>query len=130
MLVDSLNADPKADFITPHFSKRLINFDQDSKGVTLNFEDGSSAQAHVLVGADGIGSPTRKALYTQLAERTFGTDSAQAESLKANGDPIWAGVHIYRFLIDSTKVRATRPDHEALKDTILVCVFLNEFVEV
>ncbi len=42
------------------FGRTCTGFEQDAHGVTIQFSDGSSAEADVLVGADGIGSPVRR----------------------------------------------------------------------
>lgn len=39
-----------------HLSKRVKRAEVDNNGVTLLFEDGSSAQGDILIGADGIRS--------------------------------------------------------------------------
>ena len=121
LLLQGLNSGTETDdLITTHFSKRLVGYDQDSAGVTLNFQDGSSAKAHVLVGADGIGSAARKTMYTTLAERVRATDPAHADDLMMNGSPIWAGVYIYRFLVDANKIRKVEANHITLKESIAV----------
>ena len=57
------------------FSKRLRTLDQDSSGVMLQFEDGSSARHDVVVGADGIHSRVRSALYGEESPRFTGVVS-------------------------------------------------------
>jgi 2-polyprenyl-6-methoxyphenol hydroxylase-like FAD-dependent oxidoreductase len=42
------------------FGRTCAGFEQDSGGVTVCFNDGRSARADILVGADGIGSPIRR----------------------------------------------------------------------
>jgi 2-polyprenyl-6-methoxyphenol hydroxylase-like FAD-dependent oxidoreductase len=42
------------------FGRACTGFEQDRDRVTVQFSDGSSADADVLVGADGIGSPVRR----------------------------------------------------------------------
>jgi 2-polyprenyl-6-methoxyphenol hydroxylase-like FAD-dependent oxidoreductase len=42
------------------FGRACTRFEQGADGVTVQFSDGSSAGADVLVGADGIGSPVRR----------------------------------------------------------------------
>jgi 2-polyprenyl-6-methoxyphenol hydroxylase-like FAD-dependent oxidoreductase len=42
------------------FGRTCTGFEQDPGGVVIQFSDGSSAAADVLVGADGIGSPVRR----------------------------------------------------------------------
>ena len=42
------------------FGRTCTGFEQDPDRVTVQFSDGSSAAADVLVGADGVGSPVRR----------------------------------------------------------------------
>jgi 2-polyprenyl-6-methoxyphenol hydroxylase-like FAD-dependent oxidoreductase len=42
------------------FGRACVGFDQHPTGVTVRFRDGSSADADVLVGADGVASPVRR----------------------------------------------------------------------
>jgi len=42
---------------------RLVGFDQDAGGVTARFEDGREARGDLLVGADGLRSTVRAALF-------------------------------------------------------------------
>ena len=46
------------------FGKQLVSYDDDDESakVILHFEDGSTAEAHALLGCDGIHSTTRKVL--------------------------------------------------------------------
>jgi salicylate hydroxylase len=41
-------------------NKRVASFEEDAKGVTLHFTDGTSAQGDLLIGADGLKSIVRK----------------------------------------------------------------------
>ena len=43
-----------------HFGKKLAHYESDEKGVTVTFEDGTTASGDLLVGADGIHSAIRK----------------------------------------------------------------------
>ncbi|KAK7693987.1 hypothetical protein QCA50_003562 [Cerrena zonata] len=122
LLSKELTADTKpAGIFNVRFSKRMTSYTQDSSGVTLNFEDGSFAQADILIGADGIGSPTRKTMYTGLSERARGTNPEHADDLMTHALPIWTGIYIYRFLVDSAKIQAIKPDHIALSKGISWC---------
>ena len=107
-------------FFTPHFKKRLMNYTQDPSGVTLHFEDGTSAQADILIGADGIGSHTRKTMYSENSERARANDPGHADYLMTHALPIWTGIYIYRFLVDSIKLQAVKHDHIALSRGISV----------
>ncbi|WP_433126540.1 FAD-dependent monooxygenase [Micromonospora sp. CA-240977] len=49
-----------ADGIPFAYGKRLVDAEQTDSGVTARFEDGSSATADILVGADGIRSTVRR----------------------------------------------------------------------
>ena len=42
---------------------RCVGLDQDSGGATLRFEDGREARAEVVIGADGVHSAVRRALF-------------------------------------------------------------------
>ena len=111
-----------ADFFTPHLSKRLVSYEEDSSGVTLQFQDGSSARADVLIGADGIGSPTRRTMYDNLAEGVKTADPQKAEFYLNHKLPIWAGIYVFRFLVDSAKIKAVDPNHLTLNAAIAVCI--------
>ena len=45
---------------TVHFGKKLSQYESDEQGVTVTFEDGTTAKGDLLVGADGIRSKIRK----------------------------------------------------------------------
>lgn len=104
-----------------HFSKRLLHYEQNEKGVNMHFQDGSSASADLLIGSDGVGSATRKTMYKQLSERMRGTDSETADALLGFMLPSWTGSYAYRFLIDAEKIKATHPDHIALTRGTVWC---------
>jgi salicylate hydroxylase len=59
-LADAVRAS-KADAIT--LGARCTSLDQDSSGVTLRFEGGLEARADLAVGADGVHSVVRRALF-------------------------------------------------------------------
>jgi 2-polyprenyl-6-methoxyphenol hydroxylase-like FAD-dependent oxidoreductase len=55
-----------------HMDKRLVSFDDGPGGVTLHFADGTTAQADVLVGADGLRSTVRRQLWGEQPIREQG----------------------------------------------------------
>ena len=59
--------------------KRLIGVSQDQKGVYALFEDGTTAEGDILIGADGIHSSVRKQLFPQ-------------SRLRYSGQTCWRGV--------------------------------------
>ncbi|GJE92730.1 hypothetical protein PsYK624_088860 [Phanerochaete sordida] len=120
LLVDHL---PPAEtpFLTTHFSKRLSSYEQDAEGVTLHFADGSVAEADILIGADGVGSATRRKMYSDLAERARETDPEKAEALINFIPPSWTGTYAYRTLLDREKVIAKSPDNKILRGGTAWC---------
>jgi 2-polyprenyl-6-methoxyphenol hydroxylase-like FAD-dependent oxidoreductase len=55
--------------------KRCTGFDDDGDGVTVRFDDGSSERADLLVGADGLHSAVRGALFGESPLRYAGYTS-------------------------------------------------------
>lgn len=64
-LISTLYEEVKRKNIPVHFSKRLKNFSQDEKGVTVTFEDNTMEKADLLIGADGTNSQVRSQLFPQ-----------------------------------------------------------------
>ena len=60
------------------FAKRMATLTQDAQGVTLTFEDGSTARHDLVVGADGIHSRVRAALFGEEKPRFTGVVSYRA----------------------------------------------------
>jgi FAD-dependent urate hydroxylase len=57
--------------ITIHFGTRLESYETTPSGVVARFADGSTADADLLIGADGIHSRTRKLLDPALPDPSF-----------------------------------------------------------
>jgi 2-polyprenyl-6-methoxyphenol hydroxylase-like FAD-dependent oxidoreductase len=74
-----------------HNGKQLAGLDQDARGVTALFADGSSATAELLVAADGIRSTVRQLLAPEV-------------------QPVYAGYVAWRGLVDEA---ALSPDTHA-----------------
>lgn len=108
-------------WLSTHFSKRLVSYQQDASGVTLHFADGSIGRADILIGADGVGSAVRRQMYTDLAEAARPTDPQKAEELLRYIPPSWSGTYAYRTLLDSRKLAAVSPDNVMLKGGAAVC---------
>ncbi|MFZ9625753.1 MAG: FAD-dependent monooxygenase [Burkholderiaceae bacterium] len=63
---------------TVRFGKRIRTLAQNGTGVTLTFEDGDSARHDLVVGADGIHSRVRAALFGEESPRFTGVVSYRA----------------------------------------------------
>jgi 2-polyprenyl-6-methoxyphenol hydroxylase-like FAD-dependent oxidoreductase len=66
------------------FSKRLTNIEQRPDGVTLSFQDGTTAECSVLAGADGIKSTVRATVLEHYPDQIA---------------PVYAGAYCYRAVI-------------------------------
>ena len=108
--------------ITIHFTKRLERYTQNADGVTIHFMDGSIATADVLVGADGIGSRTRRAMYSDMASRVRDVDPKKATELEKHMEPTFTGTYQYRALVDGEKLRAKSPNNISLTEPATVCL--------
>lgn len=112
-----------------HTSKRLLDYTELSRnGVKvymLHFTDGTTAEADVIIGADGIKSKTRAAMYNISHKRDCALASAvkreDCERCKA-ATPKWTGIVTYRTLIPSESLREINPDHRVLLTPALLSV--------
>lgn len=90
----------KLDRATIHLGHRLTGIEEQRDRVTLRFANGASYEADAVIGADGIRSPIRQALYGddnptytgQMVWRALlnGRD-VPAECLEPNGHVQWVG---------------------------------------
>ncbi|KAI0368760.1 FAD/NAD-P-binding domain-containing protein [Pilatotrama ljubarskyi] len=118
-----------------HTSKRLKGFTQgpteahgvppSGGSVTLRFEDGTTAEADILLGADGIHSVTRDAMYEDAHLRDCVPTGAErrwqkCERCKA-AMPVWTGVHSYRCLIPTEELYALNPNHTTRSIGSVLC---------
>jgi salicylate hydroxylase len=117
LLLETLDL-ASASFLRTHFNKKLLSYEQDQGTVTLHFADGSCDQADILIGADGLGSPTRKKMYKDISERILEPNTVQA--LLDASRPSWTGTWAYRTLLDSVKLKEVAPDSIALKSGLVV----------
>ncbi|KAL1937333.1 hypothetical protein VTO73DRAFT_13846 [Trametes versicolor] len=109
---------------TIHTSKRLLSYTSaaaDANGTlvyTLHFADGSTAEADVIVGGDGIKSKVRAAMYDFAHARDCAKGMKREECERCGrATPKWTGTVGYRFLIPSERMREVNPEHHALKVT-------------
>ena len=116
VLTDNL---PPSTMFHPHFNKRLVSYTAKNNSVVLHFADGTSAEADMLVGADGIKSATRVTMYKSLAEKTGD------ERLKGFLNATWSGTYVYRTLIETDKLLKEVPGHRAATLPMMVYFFLN-----
>ncbi|KAJ3527323.1 hypothetical protein NM208_g10755 [Fusarium decemcellulare] len=68
-----------------HFNKRLASVEQGLAAVTLKFSDGTTAEADILAGADGIKSTIR--------------DHVLGDTFPSQVAPVYAGAYCYRAVI-------------------------------
>ena len=110
-----------------HTSKRLLTYteDKDQNTYVLHFADGTTATADVVIGADGIKSKTRAAMY-DMAHKA---ECADPEATKRedcercrHATPKWTGIVTYRYLIPSERLREINPTHRALDTPALLSV--------
>ncbi|RFU26924.1 hypothetical protein B7463_g9431, partial [Scytalidium lignicola] len=81
-----------------NFGKRLVNYEEDTEGVTLKFEDGTTAKHTCLIGCDGIKSITRQILLGEDNPVSF---------------PHFTGKYAYRGLIPMDKAAVVIGDRAA-----------------
>ncbi|CAM3508447.1 MAG: FAD-dependent monooxygenase [Halomonas sp.] len=77
-----------------HFDKRLVDVDDSGDKVVMTFADGSTEEADLVIGADGVNS--------RLREKLLGTEA-----------PIYSGWVAHRAIISAEKLKAYDLDFEA-----------------
>ena len=108
-----------------HFNKRLASYsysytNENEEEIILRFEDGTEAHADVLIGADGIRSPTRRTLLTRLSEALDSKGVGVGVDYKDFVEPVWSGTLVYRSLIPASALEAKYPGHRALSVPVVV----------
>ncbi len=112
-----------------HTSKKLLGYEEVSEGgrttYMLHFADGTTEVADVVIGADGIKSKTRAAMY-DLAHEADCTDPEVTKREECgrcrHATPKWTGIVTYRYLIPSERLREINPTHRALDTPALLSV--------
>jgi salicylate hydroxylase len=103
---------------TIHTSKHLATYKEDPNGgITIHFEDGTSATTDILVGSDGVHSSTRSTFYNDLAE----ANPSQSEHYKQFKEPKWSGTLAYRSMVSLSKLKEAYPNHQAISNAKIWC---------
>ena len=112
---------PPTPICTIHTSARLVSFSYSSpgdtnSGVVLHFADGSTRQADVVVGADGVRSAVRDSMFP-------GGIYVDRHGHKQVVEPKWTGVIAYRSLVTRQKLESYGlKNHRSLVDPLIVSV--------
>ncbi|OAX31983.1 FAD/NAD(P)-binding domain-containing protein [Rhizopogon vinicolor AM-OR11-026] len=102
---------------TVHFNKRLTTYDKQLAGfLVLHFADDSVASTDVLIGADGIRSSVRKALF-----ETIDQDVVDPSKIRHYADASWTGTSVYRALFPVKNLSEMNPNHVVLKGPVFFC---------
>eukprot|EP00929_Paragymnodinium_shiwhaense_P112352 TRINITY_DN8060_c0_g1_i1.p1 TRINITY_DN8060_c0_g1~~TRINITY_DN8060_c0_g1_i1.p1 ORF type:complete len:654 (+),score=164.64 TRINITY_DN8060_c0_g1_i1:75-2036(+) len=79
----------KKDFITN--GNGVVGYTNHDKGVTVKLQDGSTVEADVLVGADGIWSAVRAQMYNEGAVKQQAPDGWSCQECPYTGYTVFAG---------------------------------------
>jgi 2-polyprenyl-6-methoxyphenol hydroxylase-like FAD-dependent oxidoreductase len=81
-----------------HLNKRLMKYVESATGVTATFDDGTTAEGDILIGADGINSVVRKQFAPQIKKRHTGQTCWRgvckfdlSDTFKYNLVELWGG---------------------------------------
>ena len=87
-----------------HLGKRLVRFEDLDASVRAEFEEGSSVEGRVLIGADGIHSSIRRQLFPNVSLRYSGqtcfrglASIALPDDLRQTAREIWGGKFRFGF---------------------------------
>ena len=112
---------------TFHLKKRLVNCTEpegqdahSTSSIRLEFADGTIATADVLIGADGIRSAVRKAMFG-AASKDQGDDKTD---MKQYIDATFTGISVYRSLISAEPLAKENPENPSLKELTAVSIQL------
>ncbi|KXN91261.1 Salicylate hydroxylase [Leucoagaricus sp. SymC.cos] len=113
---------------TVHTSKNMKSYSVLESGIiSLQFADGTTAEANVLIGSDGVHSATRRAMFTHMANKF-----SNPEKMLSYIDPVWSGTICYRAMVSVDRVKMINPKHQALIQPKIVRQFkcYIDFLEV
>ncbi len=111
LLFDTVRASLGSDAVIT--GKAAMSFEQDERGVRVNFQDGSSAAGDLLIGADGFRSKVRQQLHPDEGpahyEGTMMWRGANLQAPFADGRTMFiAGDHDVKFVCYPISGRAAR----------------------
>ena len=103
-----------------HLTKRLEKYTESTKNgspaYTLHFTDGTTAEADVVVGTDGIKSETRGSMYDLAHARECAGNSTREQCERcSHATPMWTGTVAHRYLLPTDRLRQVNPEHRALQ---------------
>ncbi|EPS95228.1 hypothetical protein FOMPIDRAFT_1054391 [Fomitopsis schrenkii] len=108
-----------------HFGKRLTNYtevlaeDGHINHYILHFADGTTAEADVLIGADGIRSPARMSMYDIAHRQDCSPNIERAHCPRCTAaTPKWTGIITYRALIPTESLKRISPEHQGFRYTL------------
>lgn len=106
-----------------HFFKKFRSYETLEDGqVAIQFADGTETKCDILIGADGVRSTVRQAMYTKFEQRALAQGQSAEESKKFRFyiPPKWSGELLYRCLVTKEDLQKTHPDHISLKTQLYV----------
>ena len=113
---------------TVHPRKRLINYIEpeqedahSASPIILEFADGTTATADLLIGADGVRSAARKAMF-EAASKDNGDNKAD---IKQYIDASFTGMFAYRSLVSAEALRKENPENISLREFTIVRIQLH-----
>ena len=121
-------------------SKRLESYvKQLGTPIMLRFQDGSTATCDILIGADGLKSAVRKAMFQEAATWAESQHrNADATELRDMSNLRFSGVFSYRALIPAARLSSISPQHRAFSFPVQVrcnllivshhCIYHNQYL--
>ncbi|XP_006457113.1 hypothetical protein AGABI2DRAFT_212377 [Agaricus bisporus var. bisporus H97] len=93
-----------------HLCSRVTECVEQGNIVNIKFEDGTTANFDLVIGADGLKSVVRRDLLTAKFPD-------EADRIR----PIWSGSVVYRFLVPIQTLSEKAPNHPAISNATMYC---------